>query len=675
MSTLSAIKDAAMEIRDFIRREMTPEFIANVKSTIKSISETINDPNVQDDIKESLRQLRKLLESANDSKIFEKISNVLVDVDKILKSIDPDSIKNIISAINNMLSGQRALKEVYEKLSSVHCLRDLKEVGDMLLHPTAALALGVYAPVIGFIITGAAKYTLNKISDPIDAEVQKKLLETAKMQLLDSINQSRLMAFGLLRKAKKDELKPGFVATPLHIQLKTESQNTLNATLPLSKDSQLLMQKMQLDCEKVLKALYQPKLDNESMTDYLSSVESDMSSWDKILEYVIYSPQLIGGKKEKPKLPLDTINYAQIQRLYSSNAVDNIMNELAKNFAAKGGNDLYSTIANSFKNSPQQFLEYSISISTNETQCRFPGSENSVPAEKLSTYYLRAGENVKRLWGDTDWKQHGSSEKPELTTRVSKIIIARAYLQFVHHISPHLYFPKNLPREIVNAALDVPKGLVQTVIHPINTLKGLGSLFTVSGWKNIGSSAVNHPVRFFGSTALGAATGFGASKLITGVPHPVNPLHLSGGLHNTHSTISSQLSLLPTTSSSSLLSFNSSSNEGGRNNSRTSIGNAADLNYPPNITDKMFNQLLKQLAKSINPKITYSIWYEKQVLGKKVPDLSEAYKKNLRLIESSGTKEGRSASSTMAKGHTIGLFSAPDINSPFAQMRSGFENK
>ena len=144
---------------------------------------------------------------------------------------------------------------------------------------------------------------------------------------------------------------------------------------------------------------------------------------------------------------------------------------------------------------------------------------------------------------------------------------------------------------------------------------------------------------------LGAAGGAGLSKLSHGLTAAVS--------HSSHLIKTVPLAPQPLVSNaaaSTVLPSNSLLNNtqrNGRMNSKNKVNShskkAGGLSSPKKITKGMLNQLQKQLAKSINPKLTYCEWYEKQVLGQKVAVLTLQYKENLRLMEALSTQVSQPA--------------------------------
>lgn len=520
MSTLSAIERAVREVQSFLHYKLSDQLINSVQNTLNIIQTTLGDPHVQANIKVALEELKALLKEAEKAKIIEEISTLLRRASEILQEVDPNTIQNIITTINKLVSeaaNVNVIQNITKALNSVASLQELVKFANELILPAKCLLYGTTGAMLGIVLKQVIQaYFQNKKDKKLQESIDK-LVAINMQQLIVQIQQLRIQAGGFVLSADLAEHEnPDFSMRQELRNLREENIIMLHVLLPIDINETELMQKVQVLFSEVLNKLYKLELNDEEVSVYLNRIGSNMTSWDALIDYVTYYPQLPLFQKDRPRLPRDDLNYQQVKKRYGAVRIEPIMKGLIKNIIENGGEELFYKLANTFEDAAYCFAECLKQISQKDIDFTFSETEWKNGAQKMLHYYHKANEYIDIQWEQTTWDdEYSHIEKPLLTEQAQDIIRARAYIEFCRQTAPYLCFPRNVPREIYNGVIDLPFGLYHTVRHPLQTAINLGTtFFTVDGWKNTGSRVYFHPIRFFTTQAVAAGVSIGASHIL-----------------------------------------------------------------------------------------------------------------------------------------------------------------
>jgi hypothetical protein len=529
----------------------------SLQGAADAVQRTLGDPNLQANLKASLNQLKILLENVNKNDLVGQLSGMTHDIREILQHIDPQTVGNIISALSNLLTeAEKAglIQNIMKALESVSSVRDLVDIAKDLALPAKLAMYGVTGALIGIALTGVVQAYLKNKKDKQLQDAIEKLIAINAQQLCVQIQQLRTSAGQYLLSIEvAQQQNPNFVLSERTAQLRVEQARIVDVISPIDINSLELLQKAQEFGEKMLRVLYQAELDNESMSDYLGRVNQNGLYWNNLIEFVSYNAVIL-GKKTKPILPREELNYFQIKKLYGEKKITAIMEILVKAFSENGGQKLFINLANSFEDALYHFAESIKKIPEEnfEFSDDMPWSKD---IKELHTYYHQnASQYIRAQWESTNW-EHLSGGIQILPDRVSHIIRTRALVEFCHQASPYLCFPRNTPREMWNGTLDIPRNVSQLVLHPIDSVSNLSqALSTTTGWGKLVKGVYHHPIRFVTSQVVSLGVSAGVSSAMSALSHTTNTATQASSALSHISKTGFKLPHVPTTAATTAIS-------------------------------------------------------------------------------------------------------------------------
>lgn len=524
MSTLSEISKAIQEIRKLLKQSLTPEFFKSIQSACDSVTKLLSDPNLSQNIKGTLEEFNKLLKEANEKGLVEEIVQLAGDVRKKLNEVDMHAVNNILENIGNLLEeakNAQLIDHIADALKAAKSIGEFVELAKTFVEGPIGGVLLKYGPfglIAGTMLKMALSNYLDKKNDSILIELLKENNRNSSTTTLTNLQMLREMKWTSYKELSK-ELHSGVLDfDPILLK---KSKEKLNAdaffleTVPelpqeRVRDLSIISNKL----EELLEKFAESEIKNESLEHYLGFIGKDYEKyWNELLNYIVYSHKILPlGKPEKPQLSHHQRNYDSICRLYGKTEVQAIMSALARNLAKNGGNDLYYELANSLEDCSGSFLalaQYVSQYKGDSVQTSFPK-----PIVQLQTYYHeKADQYIKEEWQKIKWPIGHEHLALELDDTMVQIIKTRAFAEFCRQTSAYFFGFYPLPRELYNCILDVPRGIWHTVRHPIDTMKGFGSLFTKDGWTHIGNSIWHHPVRIITPAVITGACSYGVGHL------------------------------------------------------------------------------------------------------------------------------------------------------------------
>lgn len=524
MSTLSEISKAIQEIRQLLKKSLTPEFFNSVKTACDAISKILNDPNISQNVKGILTEFNKLLKEANDRGLVDEVVRLTEEVQKKLCELDMAAFNNTLRDIADLLEqakNAQLIDHIVDALKAAQSIGDFVELAKTFMDGPIGSALikyGPCAPIVGIALKLALSNFQGKKSNSEIVELLKennRLLSIGTLRGIQSLLEVKYASY----EDKKLKLAHGtYDFDPEFRKKMIEKMNHDDffiKTVPLidqEKVSELSV--IQNKLEELLKKFAEPEIKNENLEHYLGYIGKGYEQyWNELLNYLVYFHQTLRLEKlNKPELSRHERNYDSICRLYGKKEVHAIMKGLTKNFSINGGDSLYYELANSLEDSPGVFLiltQYLSLYKNVPDQNQLPK-----PIVQLQTYYHdKAEQFIEEEWKKIEWPIGHEHLNLELDKTMIDIIRARAFAEFCQNTSRYFFGLYPVPRELYNGVLDFPRGIWHTIRHPINTIKGFGSLFTTDGWTNIGRSIWHHPIRVLTPAVISGGCSYGVGHL------------------------------------------------------------------------------------------------------------------------------------------------------------------
>lgn len=523
-ATLSEITKSIQEIRKTLQDSLTPEFLNSVKASTEAVTKIQADPNVSQNTKEMLNEFNRLLKEAADKELIGEVVKLTEETQKKLTELEMPVFNGTLRVINNLLveaKNANLIEHIVDAMKAVKSIGDFVALAKQFMEgPVGSILInyGAYGLIVGSSLRLVLSKYLEKKNDSKSLELLRETNQFLSVQTIISLEELREAKWKSYKKLSKELHNGELDFDPELLQKAKEKKEDdlffINTIPKIPKEKVLDLAAITNKLEDLLKKFAEPEIKNENLNNYLGYIGKGYKAyWNDLLNYLIYSHKTIPLRKpNKPELSRHERNYNSICRLYGSKEVQTIMLGLMEDLAKNGGDALYYELANSLEDSPGLFLIFAQYISQEQScppQTLFPPS-----AVQLQTYYHDKAENyIREQWQKTKWPLGQEQLRDALDDTMVEIIKVRAFAEFCQSTACYFFGLYPLPRELYNGVLDIPRGLWHTLRHPIETIQGLGTLFTKEGWANLGQSLIHHPLRVLTPALLPGACSYGLGQL------------------------------------------------------------------------------------------------------------------------------------------------------------------
>ena len=504
-------------LRIFLENTLSPQLMAQIVRTMTTIQDTLGSKDLQQSIRLALNNFNDFMKDMGKENVVGKASELMDKIKILLSSIDSKQLSNIIRNLEDLLVEAREadmIPKIVESLAAVSSIGELAKKCAELAGYAGYMSYGYIGYKMGMTI-------LTIIQSRRKEGDMEKLIGINLQQLSIQIQSLRIQCSDHLLNVDKFKLEfPDRRLPERLLQIIIESENILRATDPISSDSLESVNEAKRIGEDIFRNFYKDELKRAEKTRYFDRMHKID---EHIIEYIIYSSQYkLMSKLKKPELPGVEIctTYARIRNLYGGEFVDAIMRDLIGKFKENGGAEIREYVVNSYDDAAETFCEVMNFIRIENFEYDTLDDYLEFINKFAKFYHIDAIKFVKTEWV----KKDGRSVLEEHYDIVSRIIRDRSLAEYCLEISPYLFAPFNVPREIINGLADFPKGIYTMIRHPIKSAKGFGeTFFTISGLKKMGKDIYNHPFRFAASMSAGALSGAAAGNLASNIASYVHP--------------------------------------------------------------------------------------------------------------------------------------------------------
>lgn len=529
MSTLSQISRAVQEIRQLLHNSLTPEFFRSIKETCDAINELLSDPSIKANLSSSLAELNKLLAEANKQGLVKESLDLVKQIQRVLGEVDMEAVNTILLNIGSLLEQAKEAKLIEHFVDALKAAKSIGEFFELSKKVSEKVIgyggdYGVFVPVIGTALYKITSIYLNKKDDSELVKLMRENNGYSALNVLTSLQSLRATHLIAYVNITHSINKGVYDNDELLSEMSRErdyAKRVVQSIPQMDEKNLKNLSDLNTKLENLLSHFVESEIKNESLQDVLGYMGASYQQYmDPLLKYVVYSSQSLPGKPVKPEMSRYERNYLGTCRYYGKEQIDSVMMGLAGEYVKNGGDDLYYVLANSFENAPSVFIDLAKYIALPREFELDVEQYNAQPAyiKALREYYNQGAEQyIREALTATKWPigleylkdQLGSNDAD--TNITIDIIKARAFAEFCHNTSSYFFGYHYVARDVGKGLLDVPTGLFNTLAHPLQTIRGVGRLFTLNGWADIGKGAWNRPWRFASSLAPGLAVGGYAS--------------------------------------------------------------------------------------------------------------------------------------------------------------------
>lgn len=296
------IDDLNHTIKDSLETVLKTGIIDSINSVSQIMGNVANNPQVP----VIINQITQILNEESD------LNHMISNINRILDSIDNEQVKVIFADVSNIIHSIN-VSDLVSKSSEF--LSTVNSIGSLFL---SAFKFGAETnpllKVIGVSLFNIAKSYLNDK----DNEILKKLNEIHSVQIkqLEVFEQILIVNLATLRQQAFANL---LTVRNLNFDVNTLSQEELGAlneaftilrnTKAIRAETlQLIQRNITQSVNNLLEKLYQPVREDQNIDHFLDKVTADID-WTKTINYVTRYWQKIGSKPEKPLFDRLELNY------------------------------------------------------------------------------------------------------------------------------------------------------------------------------------------------------------------------------------------------------------------------------------------------------------------------------------------------------------------------------
>lgn len=472
------------------------------------------------EIKDILFQLNQLLQKVEEEGFIQKATALMTEMQKKLSEIDIESCNIILEGLGDLLEqikNAHFIEHMVDALKAAKSIGDFFDVAKNFMGDPAMVLMtyGPYAAIVGLAITKILNQTSKNSGDSVLIKHMQEMNESLRTLAITNIHHLRQRMFNTYRQITLGLKNHEYDFDPLFRQQMIEEKDYafkfINTVPRMREQSLLALASIENKLEDLIEKFVTQEIHNPSLEQFLNYIGIGYQQyWKELLYYTVYSQQIdLLSAKVKPKISRHELNYESICRLYGTQSVNSLMQNLSRAFFTNGGGQLYYELVNSLNDSAGLFLTISELISRNKEPIDIPNPTLLESVLQLQQFYHNgAPEFIKEEWKKINWPVGYEHQEHYLNERMITIIQARAFAEYVRVNAAYFFGLYPIPRDLFNGVLDIPRGFYQLFRHPIQTFYGIGNLLTLEGWQNLGRAFYYHPVRMLTPSLVGGATSY-----------------------------------------------------------------------------------------------------------------------------------------------------------------------